>query len=128
MLDISVNPGLLWVHADLDCKVNRPEIFINTEEHDYSKSLFLTVSQVPKCLTGRLETASSWWFGVQYLDAGYGPNSSRDLCFYLIFPFKFATPSSRGLPNSMSASCNPHALPLFALKIVKATTLPHWQS
>jgi hypothetical protein len=29
MLDISVNPGLLLVHADLDCIINRPEKFIN---------------------------------------------------------------------------------------------------
>ena len=28
MLDISVNPSLLWVHSDLDCKINRPENII----------------------------------------------------------------------------------------------------
>jgi hypothetical protein len=41
MLDISVNPGLLRVHADLDCIINRPEILINQSrrEHAYNNKI-----------------------------------------------------------------------------------------
>ena len=40
MLDISVNPGLLWVHADLDCIINRPEIlFINHSTNEFMKNV-----------------------------------------------------------------------------------------
>ena len=70
VLDISVNSGLLWVHPDLDCIVNCPKISMNQIVN--WRTCLLTVSRVPKCSIGELETASSWkWPSYVILVAGF---------------------------------------------------------